>query len=218
MKKRLISISGLDGAGKTSVIEELIDIAASSDISTKRVWGAYELILLRPIIRMGQFLFLRKYDQFMNYREYHNCIRSLSQRRLLSKPYEILTLLEYCIQVFLKITIPHVLSRKVIVCDRYYFDVLVSLAVTLSHTESKLRRRLEIFSRLCPRPDYAFLLDVPEEVAFNRKDDLPSIKYLGQRRNLYIEVAKEYGMEILDGTNNIETNAEIIFNNAVKEG
>jgi len=217
MNRKLISISGLDGAGKTSTINELINIAASSDIPIKRVWGSYELILLRPIIRIGQFLFLRRYNQFKDYTAYYNSIKRLSKRSILSKTYEILTLLEYTIQVIFKITIPYMLGKKIIICDRYYFDVLVSLAITLSYTKSELKRKLKIFSWFYPKPDYAFLLDIPEEISFNRKNDIPSIEYLKQRRNLYIEIAKEYGMEVLDGTDDVKTKAEIIFNNTIKE-
>ena len=109
------------------------------------------------------------------------------------------------------------IGKKIIICDRYYYDVFVSLAITLSYTKSELKRKLKIFSWFYPKPDYAFLLDIPEEISFNRKNDIPSIEYLKQRRNLYIEIAKEYGMEVLDGTDDVKTKAEIIFNNAIKE-
>ena len=56
-----------------------------------------------------------------------------------------------------------------------------------------------------------FLIDIPEEVAFHRKSDIPSIDYLNVRRDYYLSIAKEYGMVILDGTKDKDELTEFII-------
>jgi dTMP kinase len=52
---------------------------------------------------------------------------------------------------------------------------------------------------LFPKPDLIFLVDVPEEIAYQRKDDVPSMDYLKVRRNSYLDIGEGYDMRLLDG-------------------
>lgn len=49
-------------------------------------------------------------------------------------------------------------------------------------------------------PDILFLIDLPEEIAHKRKDDVPSVDYLRDRRKMYLYIGNEYKMTILDGS------------------
>ena len=52
--------------------------------------------------------------------------------------------------------------------------------------------------------DKAYQLDPiytpKEEIAFKRKDDVPSIDYLKEKREIYLNIAKDLKMNILDGS------------------
>jgi thymidylate kinase len=60
------------------------------------------------------------------------------------------------------------------------------------------------------------LIDAPEEVAIKRKDDIPSITHLSERRELYLSLAKQYGFTIIDGTNTLPALQSTIWS-AVRE-
>ena len=45
-----------------------------------------------------------------------------------------------------------------------------------------------------------FLLDLPEELAYQRKGDVPSIDYLAERRKIYLNMDKDYNTVALDAT------------------
>ncbi|HUU41342.1 MAG TPA: hypothetical protein VMW42_10390, partial [Desulfatiglandales bacterium] len=53
--------------------------------------------------------------------------------------------------------------------------------------------------------DLVFLIDLPEEIAFTRKNDIQSVEYLRERRHIYIEMADRYGFIKLDGQAKPET-------------
>ena len=62
---------------------------------------------------------------------------------------------------------------------------------------------LNKLQRWLPEPNLVFLADVPEEIAYQRKDDVPSIEYLKERRQRYLRIQKEYDMVRLDGCKSI---------------
>ena len=108
-------------------------------------------------------------------------------------------LLDYTLQIFLKIKVPLIFGKNII-CDRYIYDTIVDFKVDLHYHDTKIRNILSNLFYLMPKPDVIFLIDVPEEIAFQRKDDTASIQYLRERRNIYLNIGREYGMVILDGT------------------
>ena len=68
---------------------------------------------------------------------------------------------------------------------------------------------------LFPNPDLVFLLDLPADVAFQRKEDMP-LSYLEDRRAFYLSLERLRGVEILDGTASIEDLQEIIYQKTSK--
>jgi dTMP kinase len=103
-----------------------------------------------------------------------------------------LIVLDYFLSTVIKIKIPLMRGRN-IVCDRYVYDLQADLL-------RQHKRTGRILRRLLPKPDKVFLIDLPEEVAFKRKNDVPSIDYLTQRRGGFLDLAKQYNMTVLDGS------------------
>ncbi len=71
-------------------------------------------------------------------------------------------------------------KKEILIIDRYLYDSIVD-AIDLdkkNHFSSKL------FTRLAPEPDIPFLIDVPEGEAFRRKQEFP-INYMKWRRATY---------------------------------
>ena len=194
-----ICFTGIDGAGKTTLAKWLTGRLNRDRFECKYVYNRLTPFLLKPWIIVGQKLFLRGKD-INDYAEYSAIKRRAIRNNPLSSVYQWLLLLDYSIQVFLKVKIPLMLGKN-IVCDRYVYDTLVTdLAVDFGYSDRKVRSVLERFSRLFPKPTLTFLLDVPEEIAYKRKKDIPSMQYLEERRKIYLTVGKQCGMTILDGT------------------
>jgi thymidylate kinase len=110
------------------------------------------------------------------------------------------SLLEHMGEIWAKI-VPHLLSGRIVVCDRYIYDRLVNIAVLCNTTPDELRRQLR-FARLywVPQPRKWFFIDVPADVAFSRKDDVPDLLFLERRVPLYETIADAFKLERLDGT------------------
>jgi len=156
--------------------------------------------LLKPLFIIGRKTFLRKEDISADYPNYSSAKRRvIKQHSFLFSIYRGILSFDYSLQLLLKIRLPLLLGTNII-CDRYVYDTAISdLSADADYTYSETKRLVNHFFHIFPKPNMAFLLDLPEEVAYQRKSDTPSVEYLKERRSLYLDIAKEYGMIILDG-------------------
>lgn len=141
---------------------------------------------------------------FGNYTQYSNTKRDAMKRNsFLVWIYKNILLFDYSIQLLFKVRLPLMLGKN-IVCDRYVYDtVITDLSVDMNYSTSEIIDVIKRFFYIISRPDLVFLIDLPEEIAFQRKNDTPSIEYLREIRNIYVDVGKEEGMVILDGSKNL---------------
>ena len=121
-------------------------------------------------------------------------------------------LFDYYLQLLYKIEVPLLLNKNV-VCDRYIYDTIITdIAVDMGYSEDEIFNLIERCLSILPTPDVVFLIDVPEEVAYNRKDDVPAIGYLRDRRKYYIAIAKKYNMIKINGNEDMKDIERKIFN------
>ena len=103
----------------------------------------------------------------------------------------------------MRIAIPLKLGENLI-CDRYIHDTIVDLTIDLNYPKEKAGVLLNRVMKLLPRPNLVFLVDVSEEIAYSRKNDIPAIDFLRERRSIYLKIGRQYKMLILNGHQEIE--------------
>ncbi len=195
----LVCIIGTDGSGKTTLAKAVTAELRKRGVNARYVWGSIEPFLMHWVRKLGKKLFLSRTNEFEDYRDYSRRKKAASRRHpLLSRLYCNLILWDYYLRVLCRIRVPLLLGMTV-VSDRYYHDVGVYFSVDLEYSPERMERLIKRLSRLFPKPSLIYLLDVREEVSFERKDDIPSIRYLEERRGLYLDMARILEMEILSG-------------------
>lgn len=205
MKKGfLVCFTGLDGTGKTTLSKKLTKFLQMKGIKCNYVYARLKPFISKPFIIIGELLFLRKKNIFENYIEYSNIKKRATKKYpFLSSIYQRILILDYILQIFIKIEIPLLLGRNII-CDRYIYDtVITDLSVDMNYSTHKVLKILRKLLYLFSEPDIIFLIDIPEEIAFARKKDIPSITYLKDRRYAYLLIGNEFNMFILDGTKSL---------------
>ena len=159
-----------------------------------------QLILSKPIVLLAGKVLLQR-DQSHQNIDYTNEKRVLfDQHKLLRGLYRNIILFDYFIQLFAKIEIPLALG-KTIICDRYIYDTIITdFAVDMRSTNDQIVSSINRCFKILTKPDICFLIDVDETLALDRKTDHLNLDYLKYRRHLYLNIAKDFNMELLDGS------------------
>jgi len=197
---RLINIIGIDGAGKTTLAKQLARTLQKNDHTVCYAYCQYFARLLYPIKLLARWTVMRNTNEFKNYNNYNQTKQGTSKKHpIFARLYTTIWLVDYLIQVFFKVSLQLFLGRRLIV-DRYIFDIAVNLSLTSGKSVEYAKKLIDWSLWFTPRPEYLFYIDLPEKIAFSRKDDIQDIAYLKERRQRYLWLAKEYGFIILDGT------------------
>ncbi len=209
---KLINIIGIDGAGKTSLALNIVKILKLRNIPYEYKYCQYFAKLLYPLKVIAKLTIMKKTNEYRDYNKYNNVKKMNSSKHpILSNIYIFLWLLDYSIQIFLKIKINMIFGRKYII-DRYIFDIAINASLTRNKNLDFAQRLIEIFFRILPKPDMVIFIDLPEKIAMARKDDIPDIEYLTERRKRYLGLSKKYNFKIIDGTESEEN----VCKNALK--
>jgi thymidylate kinase len=211
MRRKMIVLFGLDGCGKSTQAELMREWLADRGMRAEVVWMRGESYLTRPVLALGKALLgapreakreeARHRDN--RYGSYISAKQSLFKNRLLRGIWRTLALLDLWISV-------RVASRRlsrataVVILDRYIYDTFVDIDSAFGGGGEEAVRLLESRLMRCfPRPDLVILLDLPPAQAMKRKEDIPSVEYLEERRGVYRSLAGRLGAATVDATNTI---------------
>jgi thymidylate kinase len=205
-RKHLICFIGMDGAGKTTLARALTTLLCQSGLRTRYVMCRFEdFVVLKPILLILKRLVLpgKKTD---NSAEGVRTKKGLFHRRWLAGLWRLAVRLDYVIQLGYKVQLP--LMRGGSICaDRYVYDTAVDLAVDTALPVTAMESLLSQTLRLTAQPAVVFLLDLPEETAYQRnlvKRDGISRDYLKARRDRYLAFSHRPEVVILNGTRKTE--------------
>jgi len=196
-KSVLVCFVGIDGAGKSTLAKALTSVIEEQGIRCRYVWGGFNssFTIFRPLLAVAKRTVFGG-DKYVETSRRKG--RVLKSSRL-STVYQYLALSDYIVQGLVRIRLPLAFGTNVI-CDRYIYDLTTSIAVLLDYTTDRTLALLDRCLRVLPRPDLVFLIDLPEALAYQRKDDVVSVDFLSVRRDIYLQMAEKHGMTILDGS------------------
>jgi len=195
----LVCIVGIDGTGKTTLARSMVAALRERGRPAAYIYGRTYPVVSRLLMVLGRAAFFRKHDPWQDYGAYAESKKEFSHRPVLAWPYTAAIWLDYYVQIWLKL-LPHLFSQRLVVSDRYVYDTVINeLAVQLNYAPAQAERAIERGLRVLPRPKLTILLDLPEEVAFGRKTDVPHVDYLKERRGWYLALGARPEVELLDG-------------------
>lgn len=217
----LICFNGVDGSGKSFQAQRLVERLNAAGYPAVYVWGGGQSSLAMPLIRLGKRLLKgpRKHqlskaadaDVRAQYQEYTAATRRYLKNGLLRGLWMQIFLADHTLEIWRTI-MPHLLRKRIVVCDRYIYDSIIRVAVMSGVAASDLPPLLKLppIYRI-PTPSKWFFLDVPAEIAFQRKDDILDVAFLERRIPMYHAVVAKLGMQVVDGTDAPDEIADVVW-------
>ncbi len=202
-KNKFICFIGIDGSGKSTQAQNIVKYFENYNEKVKYVWLGWSPTLLKPFLKfIKKKILIKKGITEEQYTSYTELKKHVFKNKLKQNVWFCYITLDYFFQVLINIMIPITFLKKSIVCDRYIYDLVIDLSINFNITASLLFKNFPQY--LFPTPDMIFFIDVKEEIAFDRKDDIPTIQYLMDRRKRYREIFEilkknSINIKIIDG-------------------
>lgn len=195
----LVSLSGVDGCGKTSQSRWLQQAMTSLGIATDVVWnhlaGNVSLDLIRNPAKRMLRLARVPVEPLANFEDRIEPAEASTMdpiRGIWSSYVTMSNSLEQRIRALRSLA-----RGQVVVFDRGPLDLAVRMEVIY---RSHVKRQRRLVQLAAPRPDLAFLLDIPAELSVQRKDDIWSPRQLREQSATYRALAARFGVHVLDGS------------------
>lgn len=220
----IIYFNGIDGSGKSLQAERLVAQLNAAGYPAIHVWTGGKRSLRRPLIALGKRV-LRggrsgrraagsaetRSENNNDYRAYLSSTQRILKRRGLYRLWQHISLLEHAAEIWVAV-LPNLMRGRIVVCDRYLHDSIIRVAVLGGLDANQLPGQLRLLRWYrVPRPTIGFLVDVPSEVAFSRKDDIPDIEFLKRRVPLYRAAAAALNIYTVDGTKSPDEVAALVW-------
>lgn len=185
--KLLISFSGIDGAGKSTQIENLRSRLEEAGRSVQIITFWDDVATLKQF-REGVGHKVFKGDKGVGspdapiHRRDKNVQSPLVSLSRLGLYFSDALSLRSKVRAVVKS------NADVVIFDRYVFDELANLKLS----SAAIRAYIRAVMKLVPRPDVSFILDADPDAAFARKPEYP-LEFLHTNRRAYLTLAQMIG-------------------------
>lgn len=155
MRGRIISVSGIDGCGKTTVIEALKTRLQEQRQPVHYVWMRYNHYLTKPLLLLCRLLGLTWYEPEDPRVGYHEFYKS----KVISWLFIFLTYVDTLLASVVCVYVPAYVFGKVVICDRWVLDILVDLGVDTRRSVDSSLFWVRTFLALIPGGTKCFVIE-----------------------------------------------------------
>lgn len=192
----IVSLSGIDGAGKTSQAQSLVEALGQAGVPAVAVWRPFEgppalRAAATPVKRALAVLRGAPGDAE------RSIMAGAGGSTALKEVWTAVLVLVHAVGQR-RAALPHVVRGRVVVFDRQNLDAIVRLRFV--YGERRRHRLPRVLLRaLAPQPRLAWLLDVRPETSYERKRDRWPLDALRRHARLYREEHAGLGVRRVDG-------------------
>ena len=190
-KFTLLTLSGIDGAGKSTQIDALLSCLRDRGCRV-HLYTFWDDLVAFSRHREKLSLHIFKGEKGIGSPD-----RPIARRdKNVTSWYVVMSrlFLYFLDALRLSAIIPGRVGKQVdfVICDRYLYDEMANLPLQYW----LVRRYVRFLLRIIPRPDIAFLLDADPETAVSRKPEYP-LDFVRRNRDAYRTIAEIAGMCVL---------------------
>jgi thymidylate kinase len=198
--KRMIYVMGTDGAGKTTLTTKYVNELHKRGLNVSYLYARYFPFLSIPVKFLSKLIIYKKETEFSDFEGYSKKKSKFSEKhKIVSKIYILICLIDYILISFPRVYYKYIIS-DIIIVDRYLVDFIVTLSIAAKLNVSHSKILYQFIQKIFPIPTDVFFLEVSSKIAFSRKNDIPSLKYLEERKEFYYKFQEICNFQVLDGS------------------
>jgi len=202
---RFIYITGCDGTGKTTQAALMMQRLRNLGEDPLHLWLRFPFLTSVPLLAYARWRGYSYYEEIIS--ETGNLIRhgywDFDRSWLLRIFLPWFLLIDVAIAAVRKVYWP-IWCGETIVCERFAIDTMIDLSVGLADPDFIRKVPGKLFLRIVPDLKSIVLLDLSEQEARSRREDLVSDQRLTQRLSSYREAAKIAGLTMVSTDRSIE--------------
>ncbi|MBI5675204.1 MAG: hypothetical protein HZC48_05150 [Nitrospirae bacterium] len=204
---RFIYFAGVDGCGKSSVIDELITEYERNGIKARRVWLRFNYFITKPVLLFcritGITRRVRKNNKIYSIHDFH-------KSRLIAFIVQYLHLVDTFFAYIIKVWLPLKFTNDIILCDKFVYDILADFMVETRDLNLLDKRIAKLFLKLIPNDIPVIFVSVDKDEIIRRKpevlidDEDYDLKY-----KIYQLIMQKYRVRSIINNNFNDTVSEI---------
>lgn len=204
----IIVISGIDGSGKTSIIDIIQEELLKQGIKPRYAWLRYNHYLTKLLLAFCRFA---KYTRYKHFKKSRVVYHDFHQSKLISYMFVWSTYIDTFFASIIKVYIPLCFSNRVIICDRWIYDIMVDLEVDtkLNFNSGSFFNRL--YKNLLPKNVNYFLIMRSFELVKTTRDESINDDNFSIRYKYYQRHANDPELNVINNDGTIEDSVKQVM-------
>lgn len=202
LKSRFIYFAGVDGTGKSTFINRLIQDFAEDGIEARRVWLRFNYFFTRIILLYCRFSGLtRKVNQGGKVIRVHDFHKS----RFIARTVQYLHFVDTCLMYFFQAYLPWKLTNQVILCDRFVYDILADFMLESKDLNLPKHTISKMFLKLLPKEAVVIFITADKEKIIERKPEvLIDDEDFDLKFDVFVNIQKRFNLKPIENNGDPE--------------
>jgi thymidylate kinase len=166
---RFIYFTGVDGSGKSTIIEEIIKELTLKGVKAKSVWLRFNYFFTRPVLFLCRMTGLtrreKRGDKIISVHDFH-------KSRTIASMVQYLHFIDTVIAYVFKVWVPLKFSDHIIFCDKFVYDILADFMVETKDLDLLDKYISKLFIKLIPENSPVFFISADKDAIIRRKPEV----------------------------------------------
>jgi len=195
-----ITLSGIDGVGKTTCARALVSKLEKSKLRVRYVWFRWGHIVSLPVLAIARILGLATERKAGDWRASRYDLRKAPR---LSKLLVWTTYLDFVLLSYVRFTRAR-LTGTILVLDRYFPDAIVDIAMATGAHGILEAKYVQRYISLVPENTMMVLIQAPRAIVLSRRPELAQNGELEMRTQLYEALAGLIPMRVVENDGSVQ--------------